>query len=371
MNKKSMIGVLLALALILVIVAVQFLGGSDLLKKTEKLKDITVKGYVGGEKMGFLANVKVIDILKKRYGITIDAEKKGSVEMVKGLRYRGADIDFYWPSNFVCVEWFKTSGGQVKGADVIFNSPMVIYCPDKVADALIAMGIVQVQDNVHYIVDFPELVNLAVNGKRWKDINLPMIPGTIKILSTDPGQSNSGNIFYGLLANILQGDVVSPATVGTVLPRLKDYYGRMGFQLKSSGDIFDLFISNPYTSPLLVGYENQLIEYAVQNSDDYTIEFLKKSIRTLYPQPTVWSSHPLIAVNKNGERLMEALKDPEIQQIAWDRHGFRSSLTSVRNDPAKHKVSGLPELITAIIQMPSAETMDMILSGLQPGKLNN
>ena len=109
-----------------------------------------------------------------------------------------------------------------------------------------------------------------------------MIPGSIKILSTDPAESNSGNIFFGLLANVLYGDVVSPATIGDILPKIKTYYNRMGFQQKSSGDIFDLFISNPYTYPLLVGYENQLIEYAIQNSDDYSIDFLKKNIRTLY-----------------------------------------------------------------------------------------
>ncbi len=85
---------------------------------------------------------------------------------------------------------------------------------------------------------------------------------------------------------------MSTATIDSVLPGIKGYYDRMGFQPKSSGDIFDLFISNPYTYPLLVGYENQLIEYAIQNSDDYTIDFLKKNIRSLYPQPTVWSSHP-------------------------------------------------------------------------------
>ncbi len=367
MNKKSLLGILLALILILGVTAMQFLGDSDLLKEVEKAKDITVKGYVGGEKMGFLTNEKVLEILDKTYGITLDAHKKGSVEMVKSAQYRGDDIDFYWPSNFVCVEWFKNSGGHSKGADVIFNSPIVIYCPDKVADALIEEKIVTVADNVHYIVDFPKLVNLATNGTKWKDIGLAMIPGSLKILSTDPTRSNSGNIFYGLLANTLHGDVVSPSTVGEMLPAIKKYFDRMGFQHKSSGDIFDLFVSNPYTSPLLVGYESQLIEYAIQNSDDYTIAFLKKNIRTLYPQPTVWSSHPLIAVNDKGMRLMAALKDADIQKIAWDLHGFRSSVKGVRNDPTKHKVSGLPDVVTSIIQMPSAETMDMILNAIKPG----
>jgi hypothetical protein len=368
MNRKSMTGILLALVGIGVIAAFQFLGDSGVLKEVRLPDPITAKGYVGGEKMGFLANEEVIRLLDKKHRISIDTHKKGSVEMVKNPLYRGADTDFFWPSNFVCVEWFKNTGGNLTAADVIFNSPILIYCPDKVADVLIEIGLVSVEDDVHHIVDFPKLVDLAINQKTWKEIGLPQIPGSIKILSTDPSHSNSGNIFYGLLANVLHGDVVSTATIDSVLPRIKGYYDRMGFQPKSSGDIFDLFISNPYTYPLLVGYENQLIEYAIQNSDDYTIDFLKKNIRSLYPQPTVWSSHPLIAVNEKGQRLIAALKDPEIQKIAWEQHGFRSSTKGVRNDPSKHKVSGLPEVITSIIQMPSAETMDRILEEIKPGQ---
>ena len=54
--------------------------------------------------------------------------------MVKDPVYRTPDTDFFWPSNFVCVEWFNQTGGSSKGADVIFNSPIVLYCPAKVAE---------------------------------------------------------------------------------------------------------------------------------------------------------------------------------------------------------------------------------------------
>ncbi len=361
---KKIIGLVVSLVVIGAIVAVQYLGDSDFLREAQKPADIVVKGYVGGEKMAFLANPKVIQLLDDKYGITIDAHKKGSVTMVKNATLH-TGIDFLWPSNFVCVEWFTQTGGHSKGADVIFNSPIVVYCPDKVADHLIKLGVVELINDAYYIVDFPKLVALAINGTKWKEIGLPEINGSVKILSTDPHHSNSGNIFYGLLANVLNnGEVVNQATVETVLAQVKSYYDRMGFQQKSSGDVFDVFISNRYTNPLLVGYENQLIEYAINNSDDYTIKFLKEKVRTLYPQPTVWSSHPMIALNENGLRLMEALKDPEIQTIAWEQHGFRSSVKGVPNDPAQHQVSGLPEDITSIIQMPSAGTMDMILSEL-------
>jgi hypothetical protein len=361
---KKIIGLFISLAVIGAIIAFQYLGSSDLLKEVEKPDNILVKGYVGGEKMGFLANQTVITLLEKKYGITVDAHKKGSVTMVKDTSLH-TGIDFLWPSNFVCVEWFTQTGGNYKGADVIFNSPIVIYAPDKIADVLIAQSIAELVNDAYYIVGFSKLVQLGITGTKWKDIGLPEVNGSVKILSTDPHHSNSGNIFYGLLTNVLNNnDVVNPATVAKILPQVKSYYDSMGFQQKSSGDVFDVFISNRYTNPLLVGYENQLIEYAIKNSDDYTIKFLKEKIRTLYPRPTVWSSHPLIAVNEKGLRFMEALKDLEIQKIAWEQHGFRSSIKGVVNDPAKHQVSGLPEEITSIIQMPSAETMDIILAGL-------
>lgn len=361
---KKIIGLVIALALVGVIVAFQYLGDSDLLKEVEKPDDIVVKGYVGGEKMAFLANPRVTEYLKRTHGIVVDAHKKGSVAMVKDTTLH-AGIDFLWPSNFVCVEWFTRTGGTPKGADVVFNSPIVIYAPDRVAAALMKNGVVEYVDQAYYIVDFPKLARLAMDGTKWKEIGLPEVNGSVKVLSTDPHHSNSGNIFYGLLASVLNHtEVVNRDTVADVLPQVKSYYDRMGFQQKSSGDVFDVFISNRYTHPLLVGYENQLIEYAINNADDYTIKFLREKIRTLYPRPTVWSSHPLIALNADGLRLMEALKDPAVQTIAWEQHGFRSSVKGVPNDPARHPVSGLPEEITSIIQMPSAETMDTILAAL-------
>jgi hypothetical protein len=133
--------------------------------------------------------------------------------------YAGSEMSSLEP---MIKKWARKEGHHLvinyKGS--IMVSPIVIYCPDKVVDILIEIG-------------------------------LPQIPGSIKILSTDPSHSNSGNIFYGLLANVLHGDVVSTATIDNVLPGIKGYYDRMGFQPKSSGDIFDLFISNPYTCPLL------------------------------------------------------------------------------------------------------------------------
>jgi hypothetical protein len=79
-------------------------GGSQ---TTDDVPLQTAAGYVGGEKMLFLQNEKVIRILAERHGIAVDATKAGSIEMVTGLETRGKD--FLWPSNDLAVEFFHNS----------------------------------------------------------------------------------------------------------------------------------------------------------------------------------------------------------------------------------------------------------------------
>jgi len=76
-----------------------------------------------------------------------------------------------------------------------------------------------------------------------------------------------------------------------------------------------------------VDYENQLIEYSVEHPE--LREVLLKQINILYPRPTTWATHTMMALNPNGVRLLDALKDPAIQKLAWERHGFRTGLIGV------------------------------------------
>ena len=80
--------------------------------------------------------------------------------------------------------------------------------------------------------------------------------------------------------------------------------------------------------------------------------------------PTVWSSHPFIARTSDGKRLLEALKDPEIQEIAWTQHGFRSGLGAT-SDPSAVGIASIPQDITAVVDMPSPAVMELILETLK------
>ena len=321
---------------------------------------VTVTGRTG--KINFLQADNVQQFLA-RQGLKVDVKKMGSVEMVQEA---DSDDDFLWPSSQLSLELFKnsSSGTQLQQSAEIFNSPIVFYSWDIVCDALIKAGIVQNKEGVNYIVDLPKLLEHVMAKKQWKEIGLTQLYGSMVIRTTDPARSNSGNMFAALAANTLNGgEVVTAESVETVLPRIKEFYGRLGYMEGSTTDLFNKFLQQGVGAyPMVVGYEYQLIEYSLQHKEH--LPLLKSKVRILYPVPTVWASHPLLALNDKGKKLLAALKAPEIQKLAWEQHGFRSGLMGVENDPSVLEVVGLPKSIDAVMPMPSAAVMDKITKQL-------
>jgi hypothetical protein len=274
---------------------------------------VTLKGLIGGEKTGFLKDPEVVKILQNRYGITVDADRRGSLDMVRDETPAGCD--FLWPSSQLAQEIYKQKRGRAASADIVFNSPIVLYSWAPVADALIKIGVVQKIGEAYYVVNFPKLVRMINEGKTWKEVGLPQLYGKITIFSTDPTRSNSGNMFAGLLANVLSGgQVASEATLPKVLPAVKAFFDSQGFMEQSSDAIFRQYLTRGMgDKPIIVGYEAQMIGYGREDPQRYASR--KKELRTLYPRPIVWSSHPLIAVSDNGRRLLEALQDKDLQRL--------------------------------------------------------
>ena len=359
---KKLIGPIIFILAAAAIVLMKWYGKGTV----EKLKPVeqkVISAFVGGEKLPFLNNPEVKDILLKRYGITLNAVKSGSIEMVTESQASGQDA--LWPSNQIAVKMFRKRGEHFLTEENMFNSPLVLYTYDVVCNALIKQKIVKEQNKSFYIIDLPKLLQFIVEGKTWQDIGLPQLYGKIAIYSTDPTRSNSGNMFAGLLASAFnQGVIVTDQTVDNVLPQLKTYFELRGYMEHSSGDIFNNFITTGVgAKPVIVGYENQIIEFSLEN--EKYIDYLRTKIRTLYPVPTVWSSHPIIALTPKGKSLIEAMKDKDIQRIAWEKHGFRSGLIGVENDPTVLNVAGIPKEITAVIPMPEVSVMERIFEALK------
>ena len=172
-------------------------------------------------------------------------------------------------------------------------------------------------------------------------------------------------MFAGLLANMINnGKVVDNQTLEAALPNITEFYSKLGYLESSSGDLFEQFLKTGMgAKPIIVGYENQLVEFAEMHGDEW--EQVKDEIRIVYPTPTVWSEHPVIALNENGERLIQIRSDPEVQELAWKEHGFRTGLSGVENNPEDLEMEGLPKTIKSTIPMPTPEVMDKIVDALK------
>ncbi|MCI4661655.1 MAG: hypothetical protein MRY63_07540 [Neomegalonema sp.] len=329
----------------------------------KRLDPVSLSIFYGGEKSRLLGNPEVARIIEQRYKIDLDARKAGSIEMATTLDSHG--IDCLWPSNQIAVELAKQSGKPVRGDENIFNSPIVFYAWADVADALTREGVVQARADGLLIADVSKIGLLIRNKARWKEDLGLNIYGPVKVFSTHPAKSNSGNIWSGLLATVFNGgSTPTAADLPGLLPKIEDYFGAMGHMEASSGDIFENFLKQGMGArPIIVGYENQLVEFLVENAA--YAEQIRQSIRVIYPEPTIFASHPLISLTSDCGRLVEALQDTAIQDIAWREHGFRTGLIGVQNDPEAIEVTKLPARIDLVTPMPGADVMTAVINAVR------
>jgi len=360
--KRKLVGVLILIAVVVsgILYQVLFRGGSNKQADIFGRSTETVVGYIGSEKSNLLDNPEVQSVLRSAGGLDTEYLKAGSIEMIS-MDQSGKD--FLWPSSQVALELYTLRGGTGK-SKILLNSPIVLYSWDIVVDALEKDKIVEKRDGTFYVVDLPAMINMAIEGTTWAKIGLNQLYGKVNIISTDPNKSNSGSMFAGLLTNILTGDVATERTLPAVLPRVATFFEKLGLMEHSTGILFERYITQGVGSyPIIVGYENQIIEFALQNPAVWTK--LKERLRILYPLPTVWSSHPMIALNEKGSRLIDAMSDQKFQALAWKSHGFRSGIPGMENDPSIFNITGLTQSIDQVIPMPAPQVMESILTAIK------
>lgn len=326
--------------------------------------DLTVVNGYGGElKEDFLNDPQVAAILAEEYGLQVDITAVGSIELACGMPL-GDDVDFVWLGDAVALARYTDRGCTVLDSDNVYNSPVVLYSWAPVVDALVAAGVAETTDDGAYTLDFAGLVDLMLAGTTWADIGLPQLHGRIIVHTTDPTRSNSGLLFAGMLANTLNGgDVVNTTTVMPLLPDIQAYFQRLGLMQPTSGDLFQQFlITGMGAKPIVALYESQIQEFVV-NNPSYS-EQIEQQVRVLYPQPTVWATHPLVVRNDNANRLLTALDDPDIQRLAWEKHGQRPGVPGVVVNPDVIPVPGILPQVTSVTSMPALEVMDRILEAI-------
>lgn len=353
MNKAKLI---IGLVLIFAAVAVAVIFGPA-------NKPSTIKILYGSEKKGLLSDPGIQKILQKKYNLILEGTSMGSLEMAKAPV---DGIDGIWPSSKLTENMFKAAHQGVDyRSENIFNTPIIFYSWPEITEALIKEKIVEKRDNLYFVIDTKRYLQMVVDGKTWKSIGLQRQNGQINIYSTDPTRSNSGFLVAGLMAVILNdGNMPDETSLSGILPKVVNIFRKQGFLENSTSYLFDKYLNQGQGAfPLIAAYENLIIEF-YQTYPKHQ-EYIKKMTRVLIPEPTVWSEHPFIALTKNGQTLLSALQDPEVQELAWKRFGFRSGVIGVSNEPGVLKEVGLPDQISSVMPLPSPGMMDKIVEALK------
>ena len=329
----------------------------------ERREPIEVSIFFGGEKARLLRNPEVARIIRDDYRIDLDARKAGSVEMATTLDTTG--LDCLWPSNQVAVALAREAGKPVRADQTVFNSPIVFYAWADIAEALMAKKVVQRRGDGFLAADVSKIGALIRDDARWQEDLGVNVYGRVKIFSTHPAKSNSGNIWSGLLATVLNGGRTPTETdLSGLLPKITDYFDAMGHMESSSGDIFENFLKQGMGArPIIVGYENQLVEFLIENAQ--YADLIAEKIRVIYPEPTIFASHPLISLTPACGRLVEAMQDDDLQAVAWSQHGFRTGLLGVENDPAAISAASLPARVDLVAPMPDASVMRAVIEAVR------
>ena len=396
MNKRTIIGILIFVVLVLLLIGIKFFGDKEGSVITGNLTKVYVA--TGGGKEDFLSDKKVQKILKNKYhlDVTFDTWSNGKTitwplireavglgnanianKISEGEKYTiqssgVSKYDALFTSDQRFYDYYKLQPNKEAGeADrytvldggLTLNTPIVIYSWKDVVDALVREGIVTETEGVFYITDMNKLITYILEGKKWSDIGLGNLYGTINVASTDPVSSSPGATYYGLLLSILSGGQVNDENVNNNLPKLKEFYIKSGYMNNTPADLFERYLKTGMGGePMIVDYEKSMIDFA--NSSPDAFEQVKDQIRVLYPTPTIWNSHCFTVFTDKGQKLYKALNDKDIGQIAWEKYGFRTGVTGGTYDVSSIGI-GVPQSITSTVTSLKMDTYNKLIDYLK------
>lgn len=338
----------------------------------------TVDCLGGSEKSGLMGDAEVRRILRERFGLVPNFRERGSYAQVQtpAGQLRADGVDCLWPSSYSAQAIFEDGGSGAfpdYRAEPVFQSPEVLYANREAADGLLRTGIVARRDDAYYIADLRRLLEeLILQRRSWADIGVALPAGPIIVGSSDPAKSNSGMTLAQLeLAVLASGDPYRPATAEqakAVLPQVRALIEAQGLMRPGSDGAFEQWLVQG-TGGLLAGYENQLLQWAAGRGAR-----VPEQIVTLYPEPTIFNEHPVLALTPDGRRFLDAMRDSEIQAIAARTYGFRPGSPDLEQNLGQSLAQAFPGVAlpaTAALkktQAPNQEVTGLLLRCFEQGQ---
>jgi hypothetical protein len=186
----------------------------------------------------------------------------------------------------------------------IFHTSEVLYSTPEVAKILMRLGIVEKKGDVFALTNMKKLKELEQQGKTWESVGLSEQYEKIRIVFADPEKDN-------------------PAA------------------------LFDRFVKQSWSYPLIFGYENFVIEL-YQSNPAYREKL--RDVRVLIPEPTTLISHPFVARTPKGMDFLRILEKPDVREFVGRRYGLRFADSELPAEMAKDL--GLPRKIVAVPPSP-------------------
>jgi hypothetical protein len=321
---------------------------------------VTVKGLIGSEKEAFFLDPKVVDALQKG-GVVVQFDKAGSRTIATTPDL--SKYDFVFPAGVPAATKLRQDHKSAKAYDEFFT-PMAIASWKSIANILEANGIAKNQGG-YYTLDMAAYLQLVTDNKRWSDLKNNAdynVNKSILITSTDVRQSNSAAMYLSLASYVANGNnvVQSDDEIQKVLPLVESLFLKQGFTEYSSEVPFQDYVSMGVgKAPMVMVYESQYIDQAAQPNG------IASDMVLMYPEPTIYSKHTLIALTPNGEKLGALLQnDPDLQRLAVE-NGFRNTNTDLFKQVKKDRNLSLPDTLVNVIDPPSYENLEKMIQQIE------
>ncbi len=372
LKKEGLISIIIGVALLaIIIVVVVVLKNKDSFNTSGE----PIYGAIGGGKEDLLANEEINKIFAKKYDFQLIQDSWSNGKTVKDpvLRKDGSMYDLIFFSDFRFFDEYRKGNqpGQtvaerypVLEGDITLSTPIVIYSWDKVVDKLIEQEIVTKRGELYYITNMNKLIDYILEGKKWSDIGLDSIYGSINIGSVDPVTSSPGATYYGLLLSIMTNNDINDQSLKTALPKLKEFYKKSGYMNNTPADLFSMFLKTGMgAKPMIVDYEKSVIDFKNTNPDGWNQ--VKDKIRILYPEPTILNSHCIAALSDNGKKLIKGFKDKDVSQRAWGTYGFRVGVSAGNYDVSAIGIKSIPNSIDSLVDGLNIKYYDEVINYLK------
>jgi hypothetical protein len=320
-----------------------------------------VTGVIGSEKTVFLTDQRVADRLAE-LGLTIDHREAGSRQIATGFDLTREDFSF--PSGAAATAKILQEHDTTGSVDVFF-SPMVIATWQPVADILVANGFAE-DEGGWYSFDLEAYLAALEQGQRWSELtgSGPYdVNKHVLITSTDVRRSNSAAMYLALLSYVVNDNTVvaSSTAATTAAAEVAPAFLLQGFSESSSAQPFENYLVRGMGAvPMVMIYEAQFMAEVFSQSPSITSEMV-----LLYPSPTIYSQHTVVAHSELGLEMAEALDtDPELNRLAAE-HGFRGADDVRFGELMAESGIQAPASVANVINPPAYEFLEQMISEIE------